>query len=235
MVNDRIAIIPARGDSKRIPRKNIVDFDGKPMIAWTILAAKNCDLFDHVLVSTDDEEIAEVSKACGADVPFLRKHFADDVSSVSQATVAALNQAENYWKKEFRTVVQLMANCPLRNSKDIVTAVNTFDSKSRDFQISCFQYGWMNPWWAAKLDSNNRPERIFPNTSDVRSQDLPHLYCPTGAIWIASSPALKSANTFYGHDHRFEPIPWTQAVDIDDYDDLQFALAIKTLKANRSR
>ena len=133
------------------------------MIAWTILAAKNCDLFDHVLVSTDDEEIAEVSKACGADVPFLRKHFADDVSSVSQATVAALNQAENYWKKEFRTVVQLMANCPLRNSKDIVAAVNTFDSKRRDFQISCFQYGWMNPWWAARLDSNNRPNDISRN------------------------------------------------------------------------
>src|SRR5690606_22090036 len=96
----KIAIIPARGGSKRLPKKNILDFKGKPMIAWTIEAAISSELFDKVIVSTDTEEIKEISIQYGAEVPFLRQNTGDDFSPVSLATIEALNQAEKYFDEE---------------------------------------------------------------------------------------------------------------------------------------
>lgn len=226
MVKKRIAIIPARGGSKRIPHKNIIDFCGKPMIAWTIQAAKESGLFDRILVSTDDQSIAEVSIAWGAEVPFLRARFSDDHTPVSEATVSALQQAMDQWGDHYVSVTQLMANCPLRTADDIEQAVITFEEQNRDFQISCFKFGWMNPWWAVKLDSEGHPKRLFPETVGQRSQDLPELFCPTGAIWVAKVEGLLSTKTFYGQGHVFEPLAWESAVDIDDYDDLRFAVAL---------
>lgn len=226
MVNRRIAIIPARGGSKRIPEKNILDFFGKPMIAWTIEAAQNAGLFDRIIVSTDDSKIAEVALEWGAEVPFFRQEFADDHTPVSEATASALRQAIDYWDEEYSTVVQLMANCPLRSSVDIDHAVSHFENQDRMFQISCFKYGWMNPWWAVQLDATGHPQRLFPDASTARSQDLPQLFCPTGAIWVAQASALLEHSTFYGPDHVFEPIRWESAVDIDDYEDLNFAKAL---------
>lgn len=221
-----IAIIPARGGSKRIPKKNIMDFFGKPMIAWTIEAALKSNQFEKVLVSTDDEEIAAIAKKYGAEVPFLRLKAADDYSQVSEATLSCLQQAENYWDVKFDTVVQLMANCPIRDEKDIVTALDEFNSHDAAFQISTFKFGWMNPWWASKLDAKNCPVSLFPKAFECRSQDLEDLYCPTGAIWVAGTEEFKRAKSFYGEGHVFSSMPWTAAVDIDDYDDLKMAKAI---------
>jgi CMP-N-acetylneuraminic acid synthetase len=226
VVSKNIAIIPARGGSKRIPGKNVIDFLGKPMIAWTIEAALASDCFDRILVSTDDQEIAEVAIKHGAEVPFLRGSHADDYSPVSDATAAALQQAIDYWEEDYHLVVQLMANCPLRSAFDIGHAVEQFSNSDREFQISCFKYGWMNPWWAAKLDSKGHPERLFPEAAEKRSQDLPELYCPTGAIWIAKANKLLEHKTYYGPRFVFEPISWVSAVDIDDYDDLLFAKSV---------
>lgn len=226
MVNRRIAIIPARGGSKRIPKKNIIDFNGLPMIAWTIRAAKQSELFNRIIVSTDDSEIAEISKKFGAEVPFLRTDCADDYSKVSAATICALHQAMNYWQEEYNVVIQLMANCPLRTSEDIKTLVSVFETEDRTAQISCFEYGWMNPWWAATIDKVGRPEQIFSDTLTQRSQDLPKLYCPTGAIWISTVKALVTHKTFYSPDHTFEPISLKSAMDIDNYEDLKIANAL---------
>jgi N-acylneuraminate cytidylyltransferase len=222
-----IAIIPARGGSKRIPKKNIIDFDGKPMIAWTIEAAKKSNMFTKILVSTDCEDIANVSRDFGAEVPFLRQSFADDNSPVSLATISALKDAEDYWKIDFDCVAQLMPNCPLRNEKDIVSAVNIFKNENRDFQISCFKFEWMNPWWAFKLNDDSSHEYIFPDKVKKRSQDLDDLFCPTGSIWIALSEKLKNSKTFYGQGHKFQPMSWISATDIDNYEDLDFAKALK--------
>lgn len=229
MVNN-IAIIPARGGSKRVPKKNILDFDGKPMIAWTIEAAINSSIFSKVLVSTDCEEIAEISKNFGAEVPFLRRSFSDDITPVSVATCDALKQAEEYWNEEFDCVIQLMANCPLRNSSDIANSMNAFIQNKRDFQISCFKFGWMNPWWAFKFNDSGEHELMFPDAQFQRSQDLDDLFCPTGSIWIANAKKLKDSKTFYGNNYKFEEINWISAVDIDDYDDLNFAKTLKSFK-----
>jgi len=227
MVNAKtIAVIPARGGSKRIPRKNMINFDGRPMIAWTIDAACGSGLFDRVVVSTDDPEIADVSRAHGAEVPFMRDQHADDHATVSAATVRAVEQAEETFGETYDTVCQLMANCPLRGADDIRAHMTAFQGRSAHFQISCFKFGWMNPWWAVKLGDGGRPEALFPNARESRSQDLGDLYCPTGAIWIAHTAALKDAGTFYGEGIVYEPMNWRNAVDIDDNDDLDMARAI---------
>lgn len=228
-----IAIILARGGSKRLPRKNILDFHGKPLIAWTIEAALQSAQFDRVLVSTDDHEIAGVARSFGADVPFLRDTAADDVTPTSEATLAALGQAEQYWGEQFDVVSQLMANCPLRDAADITASVQNFISKDLESQISSFRFGWMNPWWAAKLGQQGAPEYLFPEARVARSQDLPPLYCPSGALWIARTPALKSSRTFYAPNHAFHSLSWISAMDIDDAEDFEMAKACFLIRGSR--
>jgi CMP-N-acetylneuraminic acid synthetase len=221
-----IAIIPARGGSKRIPHKNTMDFMGRPLIAWTIEAAQESGVCDRIVVSTDDAEIAHVATSLGIDVPFLREEANDDIAPVSLATIAAVNQAHEYWKEAYDVVIQLMANCPIRGSKEIVRSYEHFIAGKVNYQLSCFKFGWMNPWWATKLDENSRPEFIFPDALKTRSQDLPDLYCPTGAIWIAHAEQLLKDKTFYGQGHTFYPIDWKAAVDIDNYEDVEFAQVV---------
>ena len=225
-----IAIIPARGGSKRIPKKNIIDFMGKPMIAWTIEAAIKSGIFDKIIISTDSEEIAKVGQDYGIEVPFLRQDKNDDVSPVSDATIAAVKQADIHYNEKYDVVVQLMANAPIRDENDIKEQYNEFIKQKRAFQLSSFKFGWMNPWWAAKINKDGSPDWLYPDGIVKRSQDLDDLYCPTGAIWIANIRKLKLSNSFYGPDYKFCEINWKSAVDIDDYDDLEFAKAIYLLK-----
>ncbi len=229
----RIAVIPARGGSKRIPHKNIIDFEGKPLLVWTIQAAQESGLFDRIVVSTDDREIAEVAERAGVQVPFLRIEANDDVSPISLATVAAVTQAQTHWGEEYKTVTQLMPTCPLRTSEVIAACHNQFAIAEVNSQISCFKFEWMNAWWAAKLDSRFVPEFLFPDAvkgGNVRSQELPSLYAPCGAVWIGKTCELLRTKTFYSEGHTLFPIPWKAAVDIDSYEDLEFAKAIFRIK-----
>ena len=223
MLNN-IAIIPARGGSKRIPKKNIIDFGGKPMIAWTIEAAVLSEKFDRIIVSTDCPETASISESFGAEVPFLRQKDFDDVTPVSVATLNYALSLQNYLGLSINNITQLMANCPLRDQFIIKEFVSEFQNKDTDFLLSCFKFGWMNPWWAFKLDKNGSHKFLFPKELKKRSQDLEHSYRPTGSIWMANLKALKKSKTFYGQGHVFYEVPWKSAVDIDEYDDLEFAL-----------
>lgn len=227
-----IAIIPARGGSKRLSKKNIMLFQGKPMIYWTIKAAIESKLFDYIMVSTDSGEIADISIKCGAKVPFLRNASdADDHTPVSVATTNALIQLEDALNTHFDIGIQLMPNCPLRTSVDIVNAYTAFNESGSDFQISVFKYGWMNPWWAMRIDMNKmKPIRLFPEAYIKRSQDLEELYCPTGAVWIAKAKKLKEQKTFYGEEYTVCTMDWQHAIDIDDIDDFRMAEVLAMLQ-----
>ena len=230
-----IAIILARGGSKRLPRKNVLEFHGKPMLAWSVEAALTSGEYHRVLVSTDDETIAQLSRSYGAEVPFLRCSAADDTAPSSQATLIALRQAEKYWGEEYDSVSQLMANCPMRSSNDIRDAVRNFEDQRAESQLSCFRFGWMNPWWAMKLDEGGRSSSLFQEALTARSQDLPPLYCPSGALWIARTRALKVSGTFYTPQRIFHPMHWISAMDIDDSNDLEMAKACYLIKHEESR
>lgn len=226
----RVAVIPARGGSKRIEKKNLLDFHGKPMLAWTIDAALKSKAFHRVVVSTDDAEIAEVAQRHGASAPFLRKDYADDQSPVSLATIGTLQQLATELGETYDVVVQLLPNCPLRDERHILAALDNFDSRSAKSQISCFRFGWMNPWWAVTLAGDGRPTSLFPDATTARSQDLPDLYCPTGAVWIADVPHLHAHRTFHSPDRIYWPMPWDASVDIDDMDDLRMALLLYEMR-----
>ena len=185
-----IAIIPARGGSKRIPGKNIRPLAGKPIIAYTIAAACESDLFDRVVVSTDSPEIAEVARQFGAEVPFLRdENLADDFTPVSSATADALLRLDPEGDK-FHSVAQLMPCCPLRTASDVRESYGQFEKTSTESQISVVRYGWQNPWWAMRQNERHELEPLFKEQMTARSQDLPKIFCPTGAIWWARTGDL---------------------------------------------
>lgn len=223
IIPDSIAVIPARGGSKRIPQKNIIDFLGKPLMAWSIEAAKGSGLFETVLVSTDDEEIAEIARAYGAVVPFLRKKTGDEYSPVSLATIEALEQFEHYRGRPAELVMQLLPTCPLRNAHHVRDCFATFEKNSYDFLLSCSDFGALNPWWAFSIGEDGAPHSLHPEAMTKRSQDLERLYCPSGAIWLARVAPLMSAKSFYGPGHRFWPMNWREAIDIDTDEDLALA------------
>lgn len=229
MVERVVAIIPARGGSKRIKNKNSLDFFGKPLIAHTIESCLHSKMFDSVIVSTDDQKIAEIAMSYGAEVPFLREEFADDKSTVSQATVYYVQELERKLHRTYDIVVQLMPNCPLRGPKEIKKALLHFKKLNSNFQISAFKFGFMNPWWACTLTNDSKPKKLFPKATTIRSQDLSPVYCPTGAIWIARKSLLIKEKTFYGKNHTFHIIDWKAAVDIDTYEDLELAKVVYKL------
>lgn len=217
-----IAVIPARGGSKRIPHKNIIDFCGKPMIGWTIEAAVKTKKFDKIYVSTDDKEISDVCRNYPIDV-LRRNGYSDDHTTVQQATIKTLKQIEQEKGQTFDTVVQLMATCPLRTAEDILNALYNYNITKSQFQLSACEYDFLNPWWALRLDENNKPRPLYPEALKTRSQDLPKLYCPVGAVWIADVKELFKQQTFYGKDYDIFPIDFKHAIDIDTYDDLETA------------
>ncbi len=223
MASKIIAIIPARGGSKRIPGKNVKHLAGEPIIAYTIAAARESGLFERVVVSTDNQEIAQVALKCGAEVPFLRdEELANDVTPVSSATVDALLRLDPSGD-EFASVAQLMANCPLRTAADVSDSYRQFQTTGAGSQISVVRYGWQNPWWAMRQNERHELEPIFKDQIKMNSQDLPNLFCPTGAIWWARTEVLRRTKTFHVDQRTGWEIPWQRGIDIDTYEDWAMA------------
>ncbi|NCC57381.1 MAG: pseudaminic acid cytidylyltransferase [Synergistales bacterium] len=228
-----IAVLPARGGSKRIPRKNIRSFAGRPMIAYSIEAAMKSEIFASVVVSTDDEEIARIAREFGAEAPFLReKNLADDLTPISAATADAVRRMDSEAGR-FSYVCQLMANCPLRNAEDIRLSFQQFQASGADSQVSVSRFGWQIPWWAMRRSDTFVLEPLFPDETKARSQDLAPLFCPTGAIWWARVPAFLQYENFYMPGVTGWEIPWERAMDIDTEEDWQMAEFLYTFKLNR--
>lgn len=233
-----IAVIPARGGSKRVPGKNIRPIAGKPLIAYTIVAALESRLFHRVVVSTDSEEIAGVARNHGAEVPFLRSsEISDDVTPISAATADALERLDPD-ATQYQIVAQLMANCPLRTAEDVVSSYKQFSETGADSQVSVIRYGWQNPWWAMKRDARSFAlDPLFPREMSARSQDLPELYCPTGAIWWGKTRVIREQKTFHIPGRTGWEIDWRNGIDIDTPEDMAFAEVLfnTTSKLNSSK
>ena len=173
-----LAVIPARGGSRRVPRKNIREMHGRPLLAYSVEAALRSGLFARVVVSTDDAEIAAVARALGADVPFLRAPaLADDVTPVSRATIDVVDRLEAAGEA-YLEVCQLMPNCPLRTADDVVASHRQFTERPAEAQISVARYGWQSPWWAMRRAADGSLDPLFPDAMRQRSQDLPELSAP---------------------------------------------------------
>lgn len=223
MLNACIAVIPARGGSKRIAKKNLKPMEGKPLIAYSIEAARQSGVFERIVVSTDCPEIAEIAQRFGAQVPFLRDaSIADDITPVSAATVDVLLRLDPTGEK-YAHVCQLMPNCLLRTASDIADSYRQFVDTGAESQLSVVRYGWQNPWWAMRRDEAFRLDPVFKEFITMRSQDLPELFCPTGAVWWARADALRRERTYHVATRTGWEIPWQRGVDIDTDDDWAMA------------
>lgn len=221
-----LAVIPARGGSKRVPRKNILPLRGRPLIAYTIEAALQSGMFDRVIVTTDNAEIAEVARQNQAEVPFLREpSLSGDLVPVSTATVDALQRLDPAGDT-FDHVCQLMPNCPLRTAEDVAESYRQYVKTGAESQLSVVRFGWQNPWWAMRRDVSFTLEPVFAEALSSRSQDLPDLFCPTGAVWWARADTLRREGTFYIAGATGWEIPWQRGVDIDTVDDWDMAATL---------
>jgi N-acylneuraminate cytidylyltransferase len=199
---------------------------GRPLIAYTVDAALASGVFARVVVSTDDDEIARIGRACGAEVPYLRSaSLADDVTPVSAVTADALARLDPNGAV-FTEVAQLMANCPFRTGEDIRASHLAFLASGADAQISVARYGWQNPWWALTRDPAGRIKPIFADRLQQRSQDLPEVFCPSGAIWWATAETLRTRGTYHVEGRAGWELRWDHAIDIDTEDDWRLAEAL---------
>jgi pseudaminic acid cytidylyltransferase len=218
-----LGVIPARAGSKRVPGKNVRPFVGRPILAYTVEAALESGVFERVIVSTDSAEIARLARGLGADVPFLRPvELADDVTPVSQVTRHALEHADRD-ATTYRAVAQLMPTCPLRTAADVRESFRCFHHGAAASQISVARYGWQNPWWAMKRDPSGTLEPLFDDQVVARSQDLPEIFCPTGAIWWAKADVLRATGTYHLPGRTGWELPWERGIDIDTEEDWRLA------------
>ncbi len=222
----RLAVIPARSGSKRLHDKNILPFMDQSLLARKVNLLVQMQLFDYVWVSTDSKEYAEIALDAGAACPVLRKEANDDFTSVSVATTRALEQAQEYYQFSFRYVYQFMPNCPLVTPSTIKDFIDKFESSSSPSAISFFDYGWANPYWAHRINSQGQPEPILDKYIYKRSQDLGEVYCPSGAIWGANCSDLLFTESFYMNGWSLIKIPRIDATDIDTEEDYQLALIL---------
>jgi CMP-N-acetylneuraminic acid synthetase len=214
-----IAIVPARGGSKRIPRKNIAPFFGHAMLAYAIAGARNTGLFKHVVVSTEDEEIARVARECGADVSIRPPELATDAAGLVEVAEHVL---AGYAARDDDAFCQLMPNCPLRRAADIRAHWEAFSSGDRRFQISVVPYRVVYPQWALAAAADRTGSWYYGENLGP-SQALPELFCPTGAIWWARVSDFRTQRRFYGRPFHIEPLDANRGIDIDTPEDLEFA------------
>jgi len=224
MINGRnvLVLIPARGGSKRLPKKNILPLCGKPLIAWTIDAALQSKYVDQVLVSTDCAEIATVSRQSGAQVPFLRPaELAGDSSSTNDVILHALGVSPFSLSD---LVVLLQPTSPLRTAAHIDEILQLLVGNNAKGIVSVSECEH-SPLWANTLPKNSQMgEFIRPTILGKRSQDLPVYYRLNGAIYAFTKDSLLShRGIFYSNDVYAFKMDRGCAVDIDDELDFQFA------------
>lgn len=198
MNNKVLAIIPARGGSKRIPRKNIKDFIGKPIISYSIQVALDCNLFDEVMVSTDDEEIAELAIKYGAKVPFLRSiENSNDLAGTAEVLVEVLRNYEKLNKEYDRTCCIYPAS-PLITVQSLAETFNLLDTKKLDNAFPVCQFS-SSIWRALKFNDSNKIEMIWPENETKRSQDLPTAFHDAGQFyWFKTKKFLESNQILTG-------------------------------------
>ena len=217
MLNNKkiLALIPARGGSKGLPRKNIKPLLGKPLIAWTIEQALNSKYIDRVIVSTDDLEIAEISKKYGAEVPFIRpKELAQDDTPTIDVVFHTLDYFENKGEK-FDIVILLQPTSPLRETSDIDRALEMFINNEDALSLVSVKENEHPPFWSLKLESNFLKPLFEEKLFFKRRQELPQSYMPNGAIFIARVDTLKQYKTFYTPKTIAYIMPPEKSIDID--------------------
>lgn len=213
-----LAIIPARGGSKRIPRKNIKEFCGKPMIAWSIEAAQKSDCFDHIVVSTDDAEIADIAKEWGAEVPFMRPAALSDDQT---GTLPVIRHAIEWFIQQRELAEQvccIYATAPFVTPGDIRRGREILTATGSDYAFSVTSYPFPIQR-AIKMTAQGRVEMFDPEQFNTRSQDLEEAYHDAGQFYWGRASAWLTEKKIFSPDASPVLLPRHQVQDIDTSED----------------
>lgn len=218
----KLAVIPARGGSKRIPRKNIKDFCGKPIIAWSIEAALKSACFDHVIVSTDDKEIAEVAKNWGADVPFCRP---DELANDFTGTLPVIRHAIEWFNEHGNSpdlTCCIYATAPFVADFDLKKGLEILQKSGEDYAFSVTSYPFPIQR-AIKLTPQGRVEMFHPEHFNTRSQDLIEAFHDAGQFYWGKSSAWLEEKPIFSSLSLPVFLPRHRVQDIDTLEDWERA------------
>lgn len=215
----KVAVIPARGGSKRIPRKNIRDFAGKPIIAYSIDCAKRSGLFDRIIVSTDDEEIAEVARDFGAEVPFLRPpELANDFTGTTAVIAHAVGWIKREWSGDMSAACCIYPTAPFISADDLEEGLVLLESGNWQYVFSATRFG-SQIVRSFRKNANGGLEMFFPDQFDVRSQDLPDALHDCGQFYWGRPDAWLANKRIFDKHSSIITIPRWRVQDIDTEED----------------
>ena len=214
----RLAVIPARGGSKRIPRKNIKLFDGKPIIAWSIKAALESGCFDRVLVSTDDREIAQVARAQGAEVPFVRPPELSDDHTGTIPVIAHATQWQADHGAPATQVCCIYATAPFVQAQDLLRGLALLQGSDADYAFGVTSYAFPIQR-AIRIKTNQRVEMFEPDQFNTRSQDLEEAWHDAGQFYWGRAEAWLAQKPLFTQHAIAVPLPRHRVQDIDSFED----------------
>ncbi|TKI72838.1 acylneuraminate cytidylyltransferase family protein [Lysinibacillus mangiferihumi] len=209
-----LAIIPARGGSKGVPRKNIRNLAGKPLIAWTIEEAKKSKYINRLVLSSDDDEIIEVAKEYGCDVPFKRpKELAQDDTPGIETVLHAIEHCPGY---DF--VMILQPTSPLRTVEDIDQCIEYTMRENAKLCVSVSEAS-QSPYWMYKREDDYLVPLIKQDKLITRRQDIPKVFILNGSIYLGDIEKIKAAKSFITNETKAYEMPISKSYDIDSLDD----------------
>lgn len=224
-----LGLIPAKGGSRRVARKNVRKLGGKPLLQWTIDAALTSARLDRVVVSTEDEQAAQIARDCGAEVPFRRPDYlARDPYGVVDVCLHALEELERGGDR-FENLVVLLPTSPFRTARHIEAALEQFARHQAAFLMSVsaldqsflaahvLRDGFMEPL---------HPEWIGRLGARARTEEMPRLVKANGAVTVLDVAQFRKARTYYGYPLAAYPMAWLEGLDIDTEEDFLFAEAL---------
>jgi CMP-N,N'-diacetyllegionaminic acid synthase len=227
-----LAVIPARGGSKGVKRKNLRNIGGKPLIEWTIDAAKNAQYVDRVIFSSEDQELMDVAAEIGCEVPFVRP---DDLATDTASMIDVVCHAIRECGETHDYVVLLQPTSPLRNSEDIDQVVSMCVKNNAPACISVSKVS-KSPYWMYERKEKGliSPLKISPEIKAYRRQDLPSIYQLNGAIYFADSRWLLERNSFVCEETISYVMPSERSVDVDEELDLIMINTILSMRNDES-
>lgn len=220
-----LAIIPARGGSKRLPRKNVLPFAGKPLIAWSIEQARASGVVDRVVVSTDNDEITGVAAQWGAEVMRRPAALATDTATTYDVLIHVLDTlADEEYVPD--AVVLLQPTSPLRTALDITESIARWRVRPEGMVVSVCPLDHPAAAWSFRADREEIVPILGWDVLTKRSQDVPALYIPNGAVYVFAPQPLRARGRVYGPPLFPYVMPSERSADIDTQEDFDRALRI---------
>jgi N-acylneuraminate cytidylyltransferase len=213
-----LGVIPARGGSKGVPRKNVRDVAGKPLIAWTICAARESRIIDRFVLSSEDPEIIGIAAEWGCEAPFVRPaELARDETPGIDPFLHAIRSLPGY-----EIGVLLQPTSPLRTAEDIDGCIQRCVASGAEACVTVSKPP-KSPYWMYTLDGNGRMTPVIPSPALIdRRQDLPEVYALNGAVYVAKCAWILESGTFIGPRTVAYPMPSERSADIDSETDLSW-------------